>query len=222
MAFAYKINRVTMSGTSFGGEEQWSTGFYMGYTAGDANLPQQSVVDAIGPLWQTFFLAASSKIHNQWQTTEVKIVQLAVNGTTVPDSQVYYTYPAPISGGGGAGVSVFPPQIALVATLVGPQARGLASKGRMFLPGVTAAVNANGRISDADRGTICTNVRTFLRGVTDIPGEDNVPMLASQGRGLLSVGAINHEVISVRVGNVYDTQRRRRNALTEAYSTVVL
>lgn len=221
MAFAHKVNRITIRGISYGGEEEWTTGFFMGNAGADANAPSQAVVDAMGPLWNTFFTSAANKFGNNFQTTEIKIAQLDVDGHTVADSPKYYTYPAPITGGwNGSG---FPPQIALVGTLVGVSPRGLASKGRMFLPGINASLDANGRISASDRLAICTGLRVFLRGVVDIAGEDNVPILASKGRpGIIPTPGVSHEIISVRVGNVYDTQRRRRNALVEAYSTVNL
>lgn len=220
MAFAHKVNRVTISGTMFGGEEEWSTGFYFGYTGGDADLPDQTLVDGIGPLWQTFFTNATSRVSNQWKTSEIKVAQLGTDGKTIPDSPVYYTYPAPITGAYNS--PSFPPQCALVATLVGPLPRGLASKGRMFLPGIVGSVDSNGRLGDTDRGTICTNIKTFLTAVNALPA-NNVVVLASKG-SLVPGGSapIIKAAISVRVGNVYDTQRRRRNALTEVYSTATL
>lgn len=221
MAFAHKVNRVTMSGSMFGGEEEWSTGFYMGNVSADANLPQQSIVDAIGPLWQTFFTTAANGFNSNYKTHEIKIVQLkATDGKTVPDSQVYYTYPAPITGGYTTNIN--PPQISAVATLISPIARGLASKGRMFLPGTGFSVDTNGRIPTASQTSLTNNLKTFLRAVNDLP-EDNVILLSSKGRTAPLLGApVMHEVISVRIGNVYDTQRRRRNALTEVYTTATL
>jgi len=221
MPYAFKVNRVTLQGTSFSGEEIWSTGFYLGNIAADADAPTESLATSIGALWQTFFTHTNSRVSSQFQCTEVKIAQLGTDGNTIPDSVKYFTYPAPISGIQGS--TLYPPQVAMVATLVGPVARGLASKGRMFLPGISAAVTTNGRISDLNRGELATNVRTFIRGVSDIAETDNVPILASQGRpGIGGTAPISREVVSVRVGNVYDTQRRRRNGLAEAYSTVVL
>jgi len=42
-------------------------------------------------------------------------------------------------------------------------------------------------------------------------------ILASAGRGTAGTGARNEPVTRIRVGNVYDTQRRRRNQLAETY-----
>lgn len=219
MAFHAEVNRVTISGTSFGGEEQWTTGFYMGYAGGDADDPTQELADEIALRWTTFFTAANTKVNNNWKTTEIKVAKHSASGATDPSNVVYHTYPTPITG---ANVTpTFPAQIALVATLVSPVPRGLASKGRMYLPGITATVDGNGRMPDTDRLNICTGLRTFLRALVDFAGTDNVPLVVSKGREAPFIGApIAREVFSVRVGNVYDTQRRRRNALTEVYSNV--
>lgn len=221
MAFAHKVNRVTISGSMFTNEEQWSTGFYLGNVSADAEPPTEALAASIAAAWETFFKSANAKISQQWASTEVKIATMGTDGKTIPDSPVYHTYPAPFSGANAS--TVFPPQIALVATLVGPSARGLASKGRMYLPGVNAGLDSNGRISSTDRLAIATAFRTFIRAVVDSPETNNVPILASKGRLVAGgTGPISKEIISVRVGNVYDTQRRRRNGLAEAYSTVTV
>lgn len=221
MGFSHQVNRVTISGSMYGGEEEWSTGFYMGNVGADSNAPLQSIVDAIGPLWQTLFTTSANGFSNNYKTHEIKIVSLkASDGKTVPDSQVYYTYPAPITGGYATNQN--PPQIATVCTLIGVAARGLASKGRMFLPGTGFSVDTNGRIPTANQTALTTGMKTFLTAVNALP-EDNVILLASQGRKPPLIGGpVMHEVISIRLGNVYDTQRRRRNALTEVYTTQTL
>lgn len=221
MAYAHKVNRVTISGASFGGEEEWSTGFFHGYETGDAEAPTEDDCAEIATHWQAFFTASSTKITSVWTTTQVKMATLNTDGTTDLDSVKYYNYPSSIAG--NAITTVFPPQVSLVATLVSTLARGLASKGRMYLPGVGATLDSNGRMASADRLAVATNLRLFMFECSQLANNNNVPMLASFGRTAPLIGAgVNKAVHSVRVGNVYDTQRRRRNALTEAYSTVVI
>lgn len=220
MGFAHKVNRVTISGNAFAGEEEWSTGFYLGYGGGDADVSSEAMAEAIGALWNTFFTAASTKISSNWTSTQVKIAMLNTNGTTDLDNVFYYNYPAAILGtGAGAAMA---PQVSLAATLQSPLNRGLGSKGRMYLPGILALLNSNGRIADNDRLAICTNLRNFLRGVSDNALTANVPVLASKGRPGDVIFPTIREITEVRVGNVYDTQRRRRNGLSEQYSTVAI
>ena len=219
MAYAYKVNRVTISGTSFGGEEEWSTGFFHGYETGDCEEPTEADCTEIGGHWQTFFTTTSTKVNNNWKTTQIKMSTLNTDGSTDLDSVKYYNYPTPISG--AFSTNNYPPQISLVGTMKSTLARGLASKGRMYLPGIGATVDTNGRIASTDSLAICTNLRLFLFECGQIAGNNNVPVLASFGRTAPLIGAgVTKAIAAVQVGNVYDTQRRRRNALTETYSTV--
>jgi len=48
-------------------------------------------------------------------------------------------------------------------------------------------------------------------------------ILAARGSGLLpALNARNDYVETIRIGDVMDTQRRRRNGLTETYTSKVL
>lgn len=221
MAYEFKVNRVTISGTSFGGEEEWSTGFFLVNESSDVLSPTEQGAADIGAAWQTFFLAASTKMNSNWKTTQVKIATLNTTGGTDLSSVVYYNYPTPITG--TTVTPTFPPQISLVATLLAGVPRGLGSKGRMYLPGIAVSPDGNGRIPTTDAANICNNLASFLNLINgDADVGDRVGN-ASFGRTPPAVGpGINRYVESVRVGNVYDTQRRRRNALTEQYSSATV
>lgn len=217
MAYAHIVTRCTISGTSYGGAEEWSTGFFLGSSGADSADVTQAGVDAVAGFWETFFETASSSIPDEWATTEVKLARLATDGSTILDDVVHHVYPAPIIGAGVA--APYPPQISLVATLLSANPRGLASKGRMYLPGVAAGIDATGHMNSTSQGTIATNLQTFfnaVNGAIDLGGDSVI--LASFGRTAPAVGpGVSALVTSLRVGNVYDTQRRRRNALVEAY-----
>lgn len=217
MAFSHKVNRVTIQGTAFNGEEIWNTGFYMGAAGADAGLPTELAAQRINSFWQTFFQGSQNKISNQYLTYTVKVARLNTNGTTEADSVKYYDATTPYAGN-SSGTS-WPPQIALVGTLVTAAARGLGSKGRMYLPGIQAALDTNAKISITDRGNLATNLAAMFNGINadaDVPG---TVITASFGRVSPATVGVNEVVTGVRVGNVYDTQRRRRNALVESYST---
>lgn len=221
MTFAHKVNRVTLSGTMFGGAEEWSTGFYLGEEGADADPATDAAASAVLALWETFFESATSKISNLYQTTQCKIALHNVDGKT-DLGNVYYGFPAStISGAATAGH--LPAQCALVVTLLSDRPRGRASKGRMYLPGIAEGVTATGKIATGSRDPIATNLQTFFNGVrahADIP---NTPILASKGTGAFSqLLAQNDYIQSIKVGDVIDTQRRRRNGLTESYITKVL
>jgi len=221
MAYEFSVTRITMSGTCFGGTEIWSTGFFVGYEDSGVSNPTQADCDAIATLWATYFSSVSAQIANDYLTTQVKMAQLNTDGTTMVDNTVFSTYTTPPAGNYAA--TQYPPQLALAATLKSSLARGFAAKGRMYLPGVTHAVDSTGKISTATTGAHATVLKTFFDGVNTQLGIRGQVINASFGRGGASpVVGVNKEVTQIMVGNVFDTQRRRRNALTETYSTVTL
>jgi hypothetical protein len=71
--------------------------------------------------------------------------------------------------------------------------------------------------------------RTMLQAINATTATDNVIVLASHGQlnkdGTIKVGgraAVTKAVQTVKMGDVYDTQRRRRNGLVEVYQTASL
>lgn len=229
-AYPHKVNKVTISGTCFAGIEEWSTGFYIGDTGADAADPGTTTASAVAALWTTFFTSANAHIAPSHKTTHVKVSQLQLNGDTDLDKIDIYDYPTPIVGVSGG--NPMPPQITLAATVTSDNQRGLASKGRMYLPGVNLPIfTADPRVSVTEQTQITTALKTFLDGVNASSAIAGYAILASKGHKLVIaedpknwyyvLGKIGR-VTGVRVGNVYDTQRRRRGGVTEAYTSAVL
>lgn len=221
MVYAHKVNRVTISGTMYNAAEEWSTGFFLGSENADAVEPTQAAADAVLGAWTTFFSAATSYISNYYLTTQVKIAHLGTDGKLL-DDLVVYAYPGTALAG-GVSTNHMPTQCSLVASLRSDRPRGLASKGRMYLPGIAIGMQNNGKILSTARDTIATNLQTCfntIRGHMDI---QDTPILAAKGTGAFpNLTAQNDFIESIKVGDVIDTQRRRRNGLTEAYVTKVL
>jgi len=221
MVYAHAVNRVTLSGTMFGGAEEWSTGFFMGEEGSDATPFNQLGIDIVRNAWITFFESGNSGISNKYLFTQAKAALIDTNGHTVSE-EVYYSYPTTTIDGGSAGPP-FPPQCSLVATLQSDRPRGKASKGRMYLPGIAFGIQTNGKLEAQWVGTVADNLKTFfdaLEGSFDVP---NQLILAAKGTGPLpALTAQNDVVETIKVGDVVDTQRRRRNGLVESYTTRIL
>lgn len=120
---------------------------------------------------------------------------------------------------GGGSAALCPPQISVVASLRTAQV-GRSSRGRMFLPALDAQeMQANGTFGTTNANTMAGYVSTFLESV-------QLDGTSSGAWALPAVVPTNWEsyalVNSVRVGDVYDTQRRRRRALPEVYSSAVV
>ena len=216
-------HRVTLMGTCLGGVEIWNTGFWLGVDGTAAGPPTQLEADAIKTAWNTFFVNGTSKIYSSYKCEGVKVAWVQEDGTSDPANTKYSYYATPISGTSTDTV-MMPPQISLAATLTSAKARGFGSKGRMYLPGINAPVTGTGKITSGTVAAIAGNLKTFFDAVnasTDVP--HNVILNATA----TTTGANPHAaemwaVTGVKVGDVYDTQRRRRNQINEAYSAVVL
>jgi hypothetical protein len=226
MPYLHRFTRVTISGTSFGGAEEWSTGFNYGYVTGDADMPTQAFADKVRDEWAIFFKHHDAYISNRWFTTLVKVSSVGMDGKSNAADTVFSEFLTSCQGTTG---DSFPPQIALVASLLGTDPRGVASKGRMYLPGVAAGLDATGHIPDTQRNEIHAKFAAFLHAVTIFDGTPNVPLLASPGSlnkdGTPKIGGSSpkmSEVVRTKLGNVYDTQRRRRNGLVEQYVSALL
>lgn len=215
--YAYKVVRVTIFGDMFSSNEEWSTGFYLGATGSDASAPNAAWQGQLKALWQTFFQAGNSHISSAWKTIGVKSALINANGSTDLSNVLTDYYASPIAGGEGGGSN--PPQCTLSAQLGTATPRGLGSKGRMFLPGVRTPVDsATGKIGATEAGQIAGTMKTFLDGVNAAADKPGVLITASHGRNSPAIGdPVNRLIDRVRVGDVYDTQRRRRNGLTELY-----
>lgn len=221
VVYAHKVNRVTLSGTMFLGAEEWSTGFWLGEENADCAAPTQAAVDSILTHWTTFFTNGSHVFSNKWDTTQAKIATINTNGTT-DSASVVYAYPGAAVTGVSNGAP-FPPQCSLVATLLSDRPRGLASKGRMYLPGFIAGIQTNGKIEAQWRDAIALGLKTMFDSIRADADIADTPILAAKGTGAFpELTAQNDYIERVKVGDVIDTQRRRRNGLAEAYKIEIL
>lgn len=114
----------------------------------------------------------------------------------------------------GTGTSgVFPPQIALVASHTTPQP-GRRGRGRMFLPGLAISTDDTGQIKTGSQTTVLDAQIALLEALSVDGGVD--PANFSLRPIVTGKPYVNYGMITgVNVGNRYDTQRRRRNQLTE-------
>lgn len=117
-----------------------------------------------------------------------------------------------------------PFQNALVVSFETTGVRGLASRGRVFVPAgfSSAQFDANtGLLAPTYVAGIATKWAEFLTSLNDNPGIDFANLRAAVLSDRGDSASNWHEINGVKVGRVYDTQRRRRNALLEGYSPLV-
>jgi len=212
---AHRTTKVTIFGTSMQGTEEWSTGFHLGGQSADVEPPTEAGAAVIAAAWKTFWQTNAVSVSSKWQFTGVKLATLDLDGTAYGNEQVYHYEATPASG---AGVIHWPAQVALVATLLSDVPRGLASKGRMYLPGIASSLTDAGKLSNTTVSAVATNLKAFFDDINtnfELPG---VATIASRGSKPPLIGdPVTRTVQSIRIGDVPDTQRRRRNQLVEVY-----
>lgn len=215
--------RVTIFGTHMDGNEEWQTGFHMGSEdSGGGNFAvPDGFCAALLPLWTTFFQSSSTAVINVCKTVGIRAaIVSAADGKVVEGSTQIANYSSPVAGTSTS--PILPAQVALVVQLRAA-GTGLATKGRMYLPGIAHALQGNGVISNSQAQGIANNFKTFLDAAENVSPSPGYVMNVSKGRvGVPFTAPLNKRVTSVRVGTVYDTQRRRRNGLAETYMESVL
>lgn len=160
--------------------------------------------DALG-----FFNAFKAKVPTDSRLIGVKIQAFDVFGKTIGGSN-WFTLKTPAPGSGTAGTQT-PPQIAVVASLR-TGARGPGGRGRMYLP-ANACQPTSGTMGSADRTTLVNAVSDFAEGV-----RARGPLAAVVNTNRQQYSAVT----TVTVGDLFDTQRRRRNNADEVYTTRAL
>ena len=111
------------------------------------------------------------------------------------------------------------PQQTLCISLLTGAKRGLASRGRFYPPATIASLGADGTVNPNAVEATAQAARTLINSLNNWPGTDtpfNGQVVVLGGNGT------TRNVTAVSVGNVMDTQRRRRNKLRESYTTIAL
>jgi hypothetical protein len=96
---------------------------------------------------------------------------------------------------------------------------GASGRGRLYWPVPGLAVASNTRIATADVTSILGSLKTYLVDIRDSLSS-NFPTI---GFNLAVRSKTTHStphVVRIQMGDVIDTQRRRRDKLVEAYSSL--
>lgn len=233
--FTAEHQYMTVIGDAYGGTERWQFGLRL-----SSNGSNAAIAAAVAPEIEAFFMGAgpnyaSSGGGGQFLTptthrlTEVKVARVLSTGLYSPTEPAasYFYVPARIGAGGPAPAGQVA-QNSLCVTLLTALPRGLASKGRLFLPpGRDYLPGPDGLLVAADALRICNAVRTLIYRINAIPVAGEVQIM-SKGKAVATYNATRKRVeydypnagatnvvTSVRCGRVVDTQRRRRRSLNE-------
>ena len=209
---------------TFGGQvgddiDEWSTGIRIAPVTLGAVVDWPTAVTQVGEhyvpvvttLWQSVKKFAPSGIDLRW----IKLAAVGTDGKYVPgiDPYIYDLETAvPGTGAGTCGG----PQAAVVLSLRTNRNRGAATKGRMYLPLASLLPGGSDfKLASSYVGQVADAGKTFIEQLRVVNETTTFGPYIMSGVGNGAINGINY----VLVGDMLDTQRRRRNKFTEEYTS---
>jgi hypothetical protein len=162
------------------------------------NLVNLLTASAVGGWWA-----------NYSSLTSVKAAAIAVGGFYLEDPKI-------ANNTGAQGTRAIHPQLSVALSLWSGQTLGKGNYGRMYLPHTfipLATSTSHGGTTET--GAIADAALTFVRAINT--AADALPQSGTRMYIMGSKGS-KKAVTKIRVGNVTDTQRRRRNALADTFT----
>lgn len=215
MAFSYahQFVRLTWGGTFDGEEEIWTNN--LSIINPDADLPfaLTTVPTSIVTVIQTWHENGDAGITSRAKLAWIKLAAIKTDGTYV-DEAVLYDFPAPIAGGSLGSVET---TRSLAVSFKTSYVRGKAANGRFYIPGFNEAVGTNGRLTGTTQGNVLGAAQAFLVDLNVAVGTDISPDAVIGVTSYAETGARSARIDEVRIGDVIDGQRRRKNKMLENY-----
>lgn len=208
MAYPANLSRVVLTGVLFGETgDTWAMTFHMQDLGGSGAPPNAG---AIMERAQEWFKDPKARI-SEWAALQlVKANRIGTDGKYLDQNtnQALTSYGAPGCTGAATGAAF--PQLTVAVSLLTSTNRGLASRGRFYPPMVAATLGSNGHISPGQTKDLADAAALFLSNVQrDHP---NWRIVVASKRG-----GVASPVTRVAIGDVVDTQQRRRQQLDEKY-----
>lgn len=121
----------------------------------------------------------------------------------------------------GTATTEVPSFQSVCVTTTTAKTRGRASKGRLFIPQCAPPLVGGGFIDPTAQQAMATAAAAFFSALGDEPGIDATNFRAAVVSGIGDPGP-TEDITGVRVGNVLDVIRRRKNAITETYKSAAV
>ena len=163
---------------------------------------------SLADLALTFWNAIKGSAPTQSRMLGVRINAHQADGKVVNGANVFSLKTPAL----GTASSPMPNQLAIVASLR-TGARGPGGRGRMFLP-LNGTMAAGGVIAAATKTAINSGLLALIANAYDLAAGNPLASIVN------AKGLTYSSIASVGVGDLFDTQRRRRNAIQENYTVV--
>ena len=218
MAYPFPFHRLVIGG-KIATTEHWNTSLAIA-TGGAATPVDSTLLTAVAGAVSTWFVGSGTndaRIESNATLEFIKLNRLDTAGHYMDDAQTHL-YPTPPVG---PEAMIAPPQTSVVVTLRTSQERGLANRGRMYLPPTYGimALDSGGRLSTGYAARNASSISTLINGINSIytawtgAGDfgGRVAVVSKTRSGAW------HSVTAVEGGRVVDTVRSRRTSLVEDY-----
>lgn len=201
MAFP-QVHVLTVMGGSLFGTEQWSCSFR------STMLPQtEATTPAVAAAIEDWFTGGVQVMGNQARLGFVKHNVIGLTGRYLEDITQEVRYEPEVIRSSGASNQA--PQVSLVATLETGVTRGLAHRGRMFLPAPLGIPGADGRLPAGSASAVATSLADLFTTLNGLPEFGTAVVMSDVREGAV------RPITGVSVGRVMDTMRSRRAQLSE-------
>jgi len=185
------------------------------HTYGD----EDAVLAAIAPAMDDWYSDGEHHLSQYSSLAYLKLNEIAPDGTYAdPGASHRYDYAVPVAGTDNAATPTF---VSACLSWRTARARGIASHGRIY-PVWGIAMSQTDRLTETQQTNFLNAGFDLLNAVSEPSTGDFefAPCVVSKGANN-GAGAGRVEAITrVLVGDVYDVQRRRKNALPETYASM--
>lgn len=220
MSYPQNFIKVTFGGTVYEGSDIWSCGINFGtFSQGENEINAANlglIAQLVSVPIENWFKNGNSRISNNAKLEWVKVAVIDKNGKYSKEAGIH-DYGTAIAGGTTSSPA---PQLTTVMTMESSKRRAPGRFARIYPPLCAPALQKSGRIAPNDMTTMIQHFARFLQDATVAvrqgAGFSVTPIVASQ------LTDDHNEVKSVKMGDVIDTQRTRRNAFKETYTNPII
>lgn len=179
--------------------------------------PTQADVLSAANAVSTFWAAGTSDIPPSHVLTFLRLAQIDTNGKYVAGTIAVDHIYSPQVAGTGSGGNIWPLQVSHVASLLTAMPRGIAHKGRVYLPPFSTGLLGTALWPTA---TVSSRINTFAAMLSTLDGSQlGQLMVYSKGTVAVPAGGKN-AVTGTQADSRPDVQRRRAKSQVGALSVV--
>lgn len=221
---AYPKHWLLSFGGTLGGRDEWVCGIRMrladGFFPPPAGVDEEAAMANYENVLGNWFISPSMNFTQQAILKFIKLNEIGPDGKYADKTQTHRRDLT--THWGGYSGSPRPLDQALCITFTTDAQRGKASKGRIYMPAAIFILTDAGTYTAADCQTMATATAQMLTGLapSDVTGGLEPAVVSPGVRGDLEGGS--RRITGVRIGDVPDRQRRRRENTPEVYKSAVV